>query len=801
MVGRPLRLTHMAITKKARRGQPALERIDLAIEGMTCASCVSRVEKALKTTDGVASASVNFATESAELRVDPAVTGVAELLRVVDEAGYKARPTRSGLQERAQPVPGPEAEGLRGSTPDTAKPAAVHSLLLALPLVILGMSHGLIPGADGPGGRALQLALATLIVFGPGAQIFRLAFQAARRRKADMNTLVALGGGAAYVYSTLVVLAPTWFSGGHHDHQAGQPHVYFEAAGAILAFVLLGRFLEARAKRGLTDAVARLVRLQPKTAARREGDGWREVPLAQLATGDHVLVRPGESVPSDAVVEEGSSAIDESMLTGESLPVDKNPGDRVFGGTINQIGALTVRIVATGEATALGRIVQAVEQAQGSRAPIARLADEASAVVVPIVLALAVLTLGVHWALDPGVAGLTLGIERCVAVLVIACPCALGLATPAAVAVGTGRGAELGVLFKGGAVLEQASRLDTLVFDKTGTLTGGQPRLVHVEAVAEGADATQELLTILASIEALSEHPVGRALAEGARERGGEVRRVDGFRGVPGAGVWGDLRGARIVVGTPSALADDGVDTAPLDARSRELVGRGLTVSFVARDGALIGLVGVRDELRRGAREAVRALQGAGYRLVLASGDREEVTRAIGREVGIEEIYGSMKPEDKASLVARLRSDGALVGMVGDGVNDAPALAAAHVGFAMGQGSDIAVAAGDVALVRGGLDALVDALGLSRQTMRVIRENIFWAVLYNALGIPLAAGVFASFTGWQLSPVVASAAMSLSSVSVLLNALRLRRFAARDRLVGSTGVRELSLNQQPSPTL
>ncbi len=751
----------------------AARRVDLPVEGMTCAACVRRVERALLATGGVRDAKVNLVTRTATITFDPAAAPADALVAAIERAGYSV-PERPAAPAGAAVAPAGRADAAEESL-DRERRALWRDFLVALalsvPLLVLGMSHGRIPGADSAGGRLLQLALATAVVFGPGRRFFRLAWAALRHRAADMNTLVALGTGAAWVYSAIAVVAPQLFP--HAGHGA-QPHVYFEAAGAIITFVLLGKLLETRARKRLTDAVRGLVALQPRTARRLRGDLEEEIPAAELAPGDLVRVRPGERMPSDGEVVSGASAVDESVLTGEGLPVDKGAGAPVVGGTLNQSGQLTVRITRTGADTALARIVEAVEQAQGSKAPIARLADTVSGVFVPVVLGIAAVAFVAWLVADPTAAGLAAAVERFVAVLVIACPCALGLATPAAVAVGTGRGAELGVLVKGGTALEAASRVDTVLLDKTGTLTAGRPQLAAVKALAGIAE--DELLRLVGSAELGSEHPVAKALVEGARARGLPLSAPEGFRADAGRGVVARVDGREVRIGTARYLAELGIDAAPLEELAQGLAAQGNTPSFVAVEGWLAGLVAVADLPTPEAAEAVAALRRLGVRVAMVTGDREATARAVARQLGIDEVFAEVRPEDKARIVREERERGRIVAMVGDGINDAPALAGAHVGIAVASGTDIAVAAADVALLRGGIAALPTALGLSRATLRTIRRNLFWAFVYNVVGIPIAAGALYPLTGWLLSPVLASAAMSLSSVSVLLSSLRLRRF-------------------------
>jgi Cu+-exporting ATPase len=754
-------------------------QLSLDVQGMTCASCVRRVERALRAVPGVQDASVNFATHQASVTYDAATTTRDALAQAVRKAGYDVTPPRV------------EAAASRATAMDQAAHDEQQAIrrdftlaaLLTAPLLVIAMSHGAIPGTGGLAGRWLQLALASPVVFGPGMRFLRRAWAALRHRTADMNTLVSIGALAAWAYSAVAVVAPGVFPQPHAGHGA-QPHVYFEAAAAIVTFVLFGKLLETRARKRLADAVRGLVALVPGTAHRLRDGREQDVPVDALAPGDLIAVRPGERIPADGEVVRGSSAVDESMLTGESVPVDKREGAAVSGGTLNQSGALTIRLTRTGKDTALGRIVDAVEQAQGARAPIARLADVVSGYFVPAVIAIATITLLVWFALDPTAQGLATAVERFVAVLVIACPCALGLATPAAVAVGTGRGAELGILVKGGATLEAASRIDTVFLDKTGTLTTGKPALTDV--VSASGMPERELLGLVAAVEQESEHPVARAIVAGAASRGAAPERASEFAMEPGAGVAGVVAGRAVRVGTGAWMARAGVDTSALEPEAERLAARGRTPSFVAIDGALAGLVAVADRPAPEARQAVTELERMGIRVAMVTGDRRSTARSVADELGITRVIAEVRPEDKARVVADERARGRTVAMVGDGINDAPALAGAHVGIAVGHGTDIAVAAADIALLGGGIASLPAALRLARATLRTIRQNLFWAFVYNVVGIPIAAGALYALTGWLLSPVLASAAMSLSSVSVLASSLRLRRFGRRPGLPGAT---------------
>jgi Cu+-exporting ATPase len=750
---------------------------DLAIEGMSCAACVRHVEQALTGVDGVIQAEVNLVTNRARVRFDPARASRDALVAAVVDAGYEV-PAPASSEPAALGAP----EGI--ATDALVAPVAPEdaeyrrlvrdlkvTAVFALPLMVLAMSHGAIPGTGGVAGRWLQFGLATPVLLGPGRRFFVRAFRGLLRGTADMNTLVALGTGVAWLSSTTALLAPGLFPHGEHGQQ---PHLYFEASAAILGFVQLGKVLEARARKRLSDAVRGLIALRPAVAHRLDDGGERDVAASDLRPGDRLVVRPGERVPVDGVVLEGTSTLDESLLTGESLPVDRSPGDAVTGGTLNQTGALILRATRTGGDTALARIVEAVEQAQGNKAPVARLADVVSAYFVPVVLVLA-LGAALAWIfLDPSRAGLAAAHERFVAVLVIACPCALGLATPAAVAVGTGRGAELGVLVKGGAALEAASQISVVFLDKTGTLTAGKPALTHISprpGVEEG-----DLLSWAASAEQPSEHPVARAIVEGARERGVAIRRYTSFEATAGAGVEAVVEGASLLAGTARWLRERGVDPGPAEEEAERLAAEGNTPVLVARGGRLVGLVAVADTEAPGARAALAALRSMGLDVAMVTGDREGTARAVAGRLGVDRVIAEVRPEQKAEAVRAEQARGRRVAMVGDGVNDAPALAAADVGVAMGSGSDIAAASADVTLLRGGIEGLPVALGLARATLRTIRQNLFWAFVYNVIGIPIAAGVLYPWTGLLLSPVLASAAMSLSSVSVLANSLRLRRF-------------------------
>ncbi len=728
---------------------------DLEISGMSCASCVRRVESALTSVAGVGTASVNLVSKLARVEGEP--VSPAALIDAVAKAGYEARVVAADPHAHHAHR---EADGLGRSL--------VIAAVLGLPLLVVGMAHGAIPWMETSAGRWLQLVIATVVVFVPGARFFVGAFAALRHRAADMNTLVALGSAAAWGYSAVAVIAPGVFP--HAEHGV-TPHVYFEAAVAIVGFVLLGRYLEARSLTRLRAAVTELVALQPKTARRVLGEGDSEVAAESLVPGDLIRVRPGESIAADGEVVEGHGVVDEAILTGESLPVEKGAGSSVLAGTVNRGGPFTARVTHASSGSAVARIAKAVGDAQGSRAPIARLADVVAGYFVPIVIGIALLTLVVWLFVEPAVA-----LERFVAVLIIACPCALGLATPAAVAAATGRGAELGVLIKGGAPLESLARIDTVMLDKTGTLTAGKPLLTDLFAVAMDEE---ELLRLVASVERDSEHPIASAVVAAATELGLVLARPTDMVVTNGAGIAASVAGRAVRVGTAAWLSAAGIDSAPLTAEADRLAVLGRTAVLVSVDGRAAGVLAVADQPRSSTIEAVRALTRQNVELVMLSGDREETARAVAKQLGIARVVAGVSPEEKARVVSQERVRGKRVAMVGDGVNDAPALAAADVGVAVASGTDIAVATADVTLTREGIAGLPAALALARASMRNIRQNLFWAFVYNVVGIPVAAGALYGWTGWLLSPIVASLAMSLSSVSVVLNALRLRRFGRK----------------------
>ena len=761
------------VTAVERAGYGVRETsIELSVAGMHCASCVNSVEAELTAVPGVLEAAVNLADETARVRVVPGAVEPEALIEAVGRAGYGAEVVSAVARE--------------DETRTAARDAEIGALKrrfwvaagLSLPLIVFEM----VPHLLGRGGLDLglpmlspwiQLGLTTPIVAYCGWPFYRGAWNGLRHRAADMNTLIAVGTGAAFAYSLVATVAPNVF------RTAGiEPAVYYESAALIIALILLGRWLEARAKGRTGEAIRRLLDLQPPTARVRRDQTEVEIAIEEVVPGDEVVVRPGEKIPVDGEVLEGHSAVDESMLTGESIPVEKSVGEAVFGATINKTGSFVFRATKVGSETVLAQIVRLVREAQGSKAPIQRLADVIAAYFVPVVIAVAIATFVIWFVLGPE-PSLTYAIVTLVAVLIIACPCALGLATPTAIMVGTGRGAEMGILIKDAASLERAHEVDTVILDKTGTITRGEPSVTDVRAVA--GESEERLLALAAAVEVGSEHPLGEAIVRAARERGVALAPVTGFEATVGQGAQASVEGRSVLVGNASLMRDRGIDPAMGDVEGREpttlaanLAGEGKTPVFVAVDGHVRGVIAIADTVEAGSREAVEALHEQGLEVVMVTGDNPRTAVAIGRQVGIDRVVSEVLPDEKAARVRELQADGRTVAMVGDGINDAPALAQADVGIAIGTGTDVAIEASDVTLIGADLRGVVRAIALSRRTMRTIRQNLFWAFFYNVIGIPIAAGALYPFTQVLLEPWVAGAAMAFSSVSVVSNSLRLR---------------------------
>jgi Cu+-exporting ATPase len=749
------------------------------VTGMTCASCVGRVERALKEkVPGVLEATVNLANEKATVRYLAGEVEPRDLEKAVEDAGYGV--VREGEAEAsAEDAHEKEYRKLRNNFLVAAVLTALilvgslpHMLGVMLPIPMDWLNLGL-------------LAMATPVQFWAGWRFYRGAYGALKHGQANMHTLVVMGTSAAYAYSTVATLAPGLFAG-----TGGRADVYFDTSALIITLILLGRLLEMRAKGRTNEAIKKLAGLRAKTARVVRGGEEVDIPVEDVEIGDVVVVRPGEKVPVDGRVVSGESAVDEAMVTGESIPVTKREGDEVIGATVNKTGSFRFEATKVGKDTALSQIIRMVEEAQGSKALIQRLADKISGVFVPAVIAAAFATFGVWWAFGPEPA-FTLALLNMVAVLIIACPCAMGLATPTSIMVGTGKGAESGILIKGGEALEGAHKLTTVVLDKTGTLTKGEPELTDV-VVTDGV-ADEELLRLVASAERGSEHPLGEAIVKGARGRGLSLSEAEGFEAVTG-GVRARVEGHEVLVGNRRFLTESGVSEDGLVSRSEELAAGGKTPMFVAVDGKPAGLVAVADVVREESREAVERLHSLGLEVAMLTGDNSRIAGAIARELGIDRVLAEVRPEDKAGEVKRLQAEGKRVGMVGDGINDAPALAQADVGVAIGTGTDVAMEAADLTLISGDVRGVSRAIALSKATVRNIKQNLFWAFAYNVLLIPVAAGLlYPLFAGGTvpealrpflgeygfLNPILAAAAMALSSVTVLANALRLRRVKVR----------------------
>jgi Cu+-exporting ATPase len=750
---------------------PTIQPIEiiLPIEGMTCASCVNRIERFLQKTPGVETAAVNLATEKATVLVDPGIAGRDELVKAVEAAGYEVKPEAPvaanapaatfDAELTAEDVERERAlrQTLRMSIVSIVT-SVVFMVLMFWPQTVVSMTDI---------NKAILLP-ATFIVAWAGGRFYRAAWRAGRHGGATMDTLVAVGTAAAWGYSAFVSLWPDVVI------RAGlMPETYFDSATIILGLILLGKYLEGRAKGRTTGAIRRLVGLQATTARRIRNGVEEDVDLAVIVPGDLLRVRPGDKVPVDGVVSEGMSAVDESMLTGEPIPVTKSPGDEVIGATINTTGSFVMRATRVGRDTALARIVDLVQRAQGSKAPIQRMADQISAIFVPVVLAIAAATFLGWFVLGPE-PHFTLALTAFIGVVIIACPCAMGLATPTAIMVGTGKGAEAGILVRGGEALEAAGRIDTVVMDKTGTLTLGKPAVTAIVAAA-GFDEAR-VLDLAASLEQGSEHPLGEAIVRKARERELGFGQAAAFEAIVGRGVTGELDGAHVLVGSSRLLTERGIELGGLIAAAADQQANGATVVFVAVDGAVAGLVAISDPVKAESAEAVRDLRAAGLDVWLLTGDARVTAEAVARQVGIpaDRVIAEVLPGDKDAVIERLQAEGHKVAMVGDGINDAPALARADLGVAIGTGADVAIEASDVTLVGGDPRLVGSAIALSKWTLRIIRQNLFWAFAYNVLLIPIAMGALYPAFGVTLNPALAAGAMALSSVSVVSNSLRLR---------------------------
>ena len=767
-------LTPAAVVDAVRKVgySPVIDELEIGVGGMTCANCSARVERSLNRLPGVLEANVNLATERASVRFVPATVGPEDIARAIEATGYEPRPLDEGdAEEREQTVREASRLAMR-------RDLWVASAL-TLPVFILAMGSHFVPGFHGallalaPQGLWDwgQAVLTTAVIFGPGRRFFRPGWIAYRHLSPDMNSLVMTGTGAAWAYSLLVLLLPGIFP-------PDARNLYFESAAVVLTVILMGKYLEELAKGRTSAAIRKLVRLQAKTARVLRDGVEQEMPVARVQAGDLLVIRPGERIPVDGEVRAGESYVDESMLTGEPVPVAKRPGDPVVGGTVNQHGRLRVATTRVGKQTVLAQIIRLVERAQGSKLPIQGLADRVVRIFTPLVIAIAAVTFLAWLALGPDPA-ITLALVSAVAVLVVACPCAMGLATPAAIMVGSGRAAELGVLYRKGEAMESLSHVDTVVFDKTGTLTEGRPRLTDLQVTDDDQDAA---LRLAAAVEASSEHPLGTAIVAAAREHGLDLPTVEAFQAVPGFGVSAQVEGQQVLIGALRYLEREKIAVGELGKTADDYATDGKTPVFLAVDGVVRAVLAIADPLKTEAASMVAALQQRGMQVAMITGDSHKTAEAIARQAGIAQVHAQTLPDGKAAVVRGMQQEGRKVAFVGDGINDAPALAQAEVGIAVGSGTDIAIEAADVTLTRGNLSGVVTAIDVARRTLSTIRGNLFWAFIYNILLIPVATGMFYPAFGLHLNPMVAGLAMGLSSVFVVANSLRLRRLRAAQLL-------------------
>jgi Cu+-exporting ATPase len=753
------------ITKVKDLGYNAkTEKVLLPVQGMTCASCVNRVEKALKSLKGVVDVSVNFATQRASVEYLPGEATIRDLKRVVQEAGYEV------LEVKEEDIV--EKERLaREAELARLKRKFITGAILLVPILVLMYGASLLEkwlGLSRGANFFIQFVLATPVQLWAGRQFYIGFWKALRHKTSDMNTLIAVGTSAAYLYSLIATFLPHLFMA-----RGLMLDVYFDSSAAIIVLILLGRFLEARAKGKTSEAIKKLIGLQPKTARVIRDGNEVDIPVGDVTLGDIVVVRPGEKIPVDGILKEGYSSVDESMVTGESLPVEKKVGDTVIGATLNKTGTFRFEATKVGKDTVLAQIIRLVQEAQGSKPAIARMVDVIASYFVPVVIALAIITF-IVWALFGPRPAFTYAFLNFIAVLIIACPCALGLATPTSIMVGTGKGAENGILIRGAEALETAHQLNAIVLDKTGTLTRGEPSVTDV--VASDAFLEKDLLTLAASAEKGSEHPLGEAIVKKARMDGLTLSEPIDFQAIAGHGIEATVNSKRILLGNVRLMEGRGIPLNGIAEKAKGLSAQGKTPMFLAIDGRCAGIIAVADTLKENSKEAVEILHRMGLEVVMLTGDNERTAKAIARQIGIDRVLAEVLPETKAEEIRKLQAEGKKVGMVGDGINDAPALAQANVGIAIGTGTDVAMESSDITLIGGDLRGVVTAIALSKATIRNIKQNLFWAFAYNTILIPVAAGVLFPFFGILLNPIFAAGAMAFSSVTVVSNALRLRGF-------------------------
>ncbi len=729
-------------------------RQEFAVKGMTCAACVAAVERALKGLFGVIEVTVNLATQKASIRYIPTLVGFEDFARAVKEQGYELEAITEEFVDR-------EKEAREQEYNDLKRRFIISAVLSALILI------GSLTSVPVLSNWYVLFILATPVQFWAGLRFYKAAISAIRHLSTNMNTLVAVGTTAAYAYSVTATFFPQVFESGGLT-----PHVYFDTSAVIITLILLGRLLEARARGRTSEAIRKLMGLQAKTARVIRDSSEMEIPVEEVVIGDTVLVRPGERIPVDGVIIDGFSAVDESMLTGESLPVEKRVGDLVFGGTINKVGSFKLRATKIGKDTALAQIIRLVEEAQASKAPIQRLADKVASIFVPTVMAIATITFFIWYLFGPEPA-FTRAMMNFIAVLIIACPCALGLATPTALMVGTGKGAERGILIRDAEALETAHKIQTVVMDKTGTITKGEPVLVDIITL-NSADSN-DVLRLAATAEKHSEHPLAEAIVKKAEEIGLHIEEPDEFTAIPGGGIRARIKEQEIFIGNLALIEGEGIDASAVKQTVNQLNSEGKTAVLLSVNRQIAGILAIADAIKESSKEAISALHGMGIEVVMLTGDNEQTAKRIAEEVGIKRYFANVLPEGKVDVIKQLRQEGKVVAMVGDGINDAPALAEADIGIAIGTGTDIAMEASDITLIKGDLLSVVEAIKLSKLTLRTIKQNLFWAFFYNIVGIPLAAGILYPFGGPLLNPMFASAAMAFSSVSVVTNSLRLRK--------------------------